>query len=108
MTRYYFTKNSKQFFLLMLFAIFKVGLIFAQSPIDIAETTLKIQGLSEETSYYGLSAGDQLIFNFKELNNKELKEIEIVELPSNSIFMDYKSISIESKKFQIARTGIYK
>jgi len=37
-----------------------------------------------------LSEGDQLVFNFQEVNGKELKEIEIIEFPSTSKFMDYK------------------
>ena len=93
--------------------ILTVGLIstrlFAQTTVDVAETTLKIGGLGgEEIFYYGFAEGDQLIFNFQEVNGKELKEIEIIELPSSSKFMDYKSTKIENKILNITRTGIYK
>lgn len=81
---------------------------FAQSPIDIVDNTFKIPGLGEEIFYYGFAEGDQLIFNFHELNNKELKEIEIMELPASSKFMDYKTFKIENKILQINKTGIYK
>jgi hypothetical protein len=80
-----------------------------QTIVDVAENTLKISGLGgEEVFYYGFAEGDQLIFNFEEINGKELKEIEIIELPSTSKFMDYKSSRIDNKIFNIARTGIYK
>ncbi|MEZ4771600.1 MAG: hypothetical protein R3D00_00375 [Bacteroidia bacterium] len=82
--------------------------IFGQTPIDVAESTLKVGGLGEEVFYYGFAEGDQLIFNFEELNGKELKEIEITELPSSSKFMDYKTNKIENKSINIQRTGIYK
>jgi hypothetical protein len=83
--------------------------LYGQTTIDVAETTLKISGLgSEEVFYYGFAEGDQLVFNFEEVNGKELKELEIIELPSSSKFMDYKSKKIENKILSINRTGIYK
>jgi hypothetical protein len=85
------------------------NLLFGQNPIDVAETKLKIGGLGgEEVFYYGFSEGDQMVFNFEEVNGKELKEIEIIELPTSSKFMDYKSKKIENKILNITRTGIYK
>ncbi|MCW3104459.1 MAG: hypothetical protein JWO09_2899 [Bacteroidetes bacterium] len=79
-----------------------------QNTIDVAESTLKVSGLSEEIFYYGFSEGDQLIFSFEELNRKELKEIEIIELPASSKFMDYKTARIDNKTITITNTGIYK
>ncbi len=77
-------------------------------PIDVAKNTLKVNGFAEQTLYYGFAEGDKLIFNFEEVNGKELKEFEIVELPSSSKFMDYKTRKIENKRINITRTGIYK
>jgi hypothetical protein len=76
--------------------------------IDVAESTLKISAFGEEVLYYGFAEGDQLIFNFEEVKGKELKEIEIVELPGSSKFMDYKSTRIAYKSIAITRTAIYK
>ena len=81
--------------------------ILAQIPITITESTLKVSALAEENFYYGLAEGDQLIFNFEEVNGKELKELEITELPSSSKFMDYKTKKIENKSLLISRSGIY-
>lgn len=83
--------------------------LFGQTTIDVAETTLKIGALGgEEVFYYGFAEGDQLVFNFQEVKGKELKELEIIELPSSSKFMDYKTKKIENKVLNIERTGIYK
>jgi hypothetical protein len=82
--------------------------LFGQA-VDVAETTLKISALGgEEVFYYGFAEGDKLIFNFEEVNGKELKEIEIVELPSSPKYMDYKTKKIENKILNVTRTGIYK
>jgi hypothetical protein len=82
--------------------------LLGQVNIDVAENTLKVGGLGEEVFYYGFAEGDQVIFNFEELNGKALKELEITELPSSSKFMDYKTKKIENKILNITRTGIYK
>lgn len=77
-------------------------------PVEVADSTLKIGGLEEEVFYYGFAEGDQIMFSFEEINGKELKEVEIVEWPSNSKFMDYKTKKIENKVITVTRTGIYK
>ncbi len=77
------------------------------STVDVVENTLKISGLSEEVFYYGFAEGDQVVFSFEELNGKELKEVEIVEYPASSKFMDYKTKKIENKTLNVLRTGVY-
>lgn len=81
---------------------------FSQITVDVAEGTLKISGHKEEIFYYGFAEGDQIIFNFEEVNKKEVKEVEIIELPSNSKFMDYKTKKIENRILNVTRTGVYK
>lgn len=78
------------------------------TPVEVAESTLKIGGLEEQIFYYGFAEGDQIVFSFEEVNGKELKEVEITEYPSNSKFMDYKTKKIENKTITVTRTGIYK
>lgn len=92
-----------------------VGLVYwaftasvAQAPIDVAESTIKVTALNEEVFHYGFAEGDQLIFTFKEVNGKELKELEIKEVSGSSLFMDFKTEKISNKVLTITRTGIYK
>lgn len=98
---------NKQTILLFVISFLPLFVI-SQSTIDIAESTLKVGPLAEETFYYGFAEGDQMIFNFEEINGKELKEIEIMFMPSKSIFMDYKTKKISNKTLTISETGIYK
>ncbi len=81
---------------------------FSQTPIDIAENTVKVSSQTDEVFYYGFAEGDQLVFNFEEVNGKELKEVEIMFMPSQSIFMEYKTKKIINKTIQIRETGVYK
>ncbi len=81
---------------------------YGQTPVDVAESTLKVGILGEEIFYFGFAEGDKLIFNFEEVNGKELKELEIVEMPATSKSLDIKTSKIVNKIIKISRTGIYR
>ena len=80
----------------------------AQTPVDVIESTLKVNMIGEEIFYFGFAAGDKMIFNFEEATGKELKEVEITELPSTSRFIDYKTSRITNKTILVPKTGIFK
>lgn len=82
--------------------------LYSQKPVTVVESTVKLGPFKEEVFYYGFAAGDKLVFNFEEANKKELKELEIMEMPSTSRYMEYKTKKIENKILDIANTGIYK
>lgn len=92
----------------MFFGSLSVVTAYAQKTIDIAETSIRIGIKAEEIIYFGFAEGDQLIFSFEETNGKEMKEVEIVEMPSTSKFMEYKTSKIENKTIKVSRTAIYK
>jgi hypothetical protein len=100
-------KINKTFTIILLLIFFIKDNSFAQT-IDVNESTLKVSALGEEVLYYGFAEGDQMIFNFEEVSGKELKELEIIEMPSSSKFMDYKTKKIENKTININQTAIYK
>ena len=97
----------RKFFIVMT-GLFFCCWLYGQQPVTVVESTLKIAPFKEEVFYYGFAAGDKLVFNFEEANNKELKEVEITELPSSTKFMDYKISKIDNKTIDIVSTGIYK
>jgi hypothetical protein len=98
---------NKKLLLVLPFCFFSIT-IFGQSIIDISENTIKVNALEEQVLYYGFAQGDQLIFNFETIDGKELKEIDIIEMPTSSKFADYKSTKIVNKTLNIAKDGIYK
>lgn len=77
-------------------------------PIDVTDQTIKFSGLGgERTLYFGFEKGDQIIFNFKEVDGKELKVIEIAEYPSNVKFTEYKTSRVENKTFTVNQRGVW-
>ena len=105
-------KNLLQYFMKLITIIlivlcFPISLYCQEQPIDVTDQTIKIGTNSEESLYYGFAEGDQIIFNFKEINGKDLKEIEIIEYPTNSKFSDFKATSIENKIIHVVKKGVY-
>src|SRR5262245_18057972 len=100
--------TKKYFLSLILYGLLPVAVSYAQKPIDVAESSVKVGIKGEEMVYYGFAEGDQLIFSFEEASGKETKEVEIVEMPSSSKFSEFKTRKIENKTTNVARTGIYK
>ncbi|ADQ80937.1 hypothetical protein Palpr_2808 [Paludibacter propionicigenes WB4] len=84
------------------------ALAFGLEPIDVAENTVKVSAQSEEVFYYGFEAGDDLVFTFNKVSGPALEELQIIELPSSTKFMDYKVKKIKAKTLHISRTGIYR
>jgi hypothetical protein len=100
------TKNY--FFSLLLYGPLSVTVAHGQKPVDVIESSVKVGIKGEEMVYYGFAEGDQLIFSFEETGGKEMKEVEIVEMPSSSKFLEFKTSKIENKTINVARRGIYK
>ena len=100
--------TKKYFLSLIVYGLLSVVTSYGQKPIDVAESSIKVGIKAEEEVYFGFAEGDQLIFSFEETNGKEMKEVEIVEMPSSSKFLDFKTSKIENKTINVARTGIYK
>lgn len=76
--------------------------------IDVSEQTLKVGANQEEVLYFGFAEGDQIVFNFEEVDGKEVKEVEIIELPSSSKYKDYEVKTIKDKILKVNKKGIYK
>jgi len=77
-------------------------------PVNVADLKVKISGLSQEELYYSFAEGDQIIFNFEEVNEKPLKDLEIVALPANSKYNNFKVTKVENIKITVYNTGVYK
>lgn len=76
-------------------------------PVEVTDETVKIAGLEEKELAFGFAAGDQIIFNFREIDKNELKEIEITEYPQATKYSDYKTKLVENKRLTVTRDGVY-
>ncbi len=101
------TSIATCFFLLLQNISFAQQPVAVESAIDVTEQTLKIGGTKSEEIMFGFAKGDIIVFNFSEINGKELKEIEIIEFPSASKFSDYKTSKITNKTLTVQKQGVY-
>ena len=97
----------KNFSILFCLLLANVSNIFAQTPITICEQTIKIGAMGEENLFYSFTTGDQILFDFTEINGKELKEIEVVELPSSTKFSTFKATNVDGKKISVNQKAVY-
>ena len=86
----------------MLYGSLSVVVSYGQKTVDVAESSIKVGIKAEEEVYFGFAEGDKLIFSFEEANGKEMKEVEIVEMPSSSKFLEFKTSKIDSKTINVA------
>lgn len=93
--------------ILTLACLFIIHTANAQTPIDVTDQTIKIKANKEEEIMFGFAAGDKILFNFEEVNKKDLKEIEILEYPSTSRFSGYKSKKILNKELLVRKQGVF-
>jgi len=76
-------------------------------PILVTEQTIKVAGTKSEELHFAFSEGDELVFDFEEIEGKELKEIEIKEYEGSSKFADFKTKKIQDKRILVEQTAIY-
>lgn len=93
---------------LVLFSLSSFGQI---NPIDVSNLSLKVGTMKTEDVYYGFAEGDQIVFGFEEINNKEIKEIEIFQQVSdgsiNKVFSEYKVSNIKDVIINVTKKSVY-
>jgi len=99
--------KKKVTIIFILSTILSSSVIAQSKTIDVTEQTIKIGATKSEEIYIGFAAGDKILFNFEEVNKKELKEIEILEYPDNSKFSDFKTHKIETKTLSVSKQSVY-
>ncbi len=81
---------------------------YGQERISITEATLRLTFEETKEMFYSFAEGDEIILNLSMVRGKHIKEVEIIELPNNSIFLEFKAKKIENKRIKIRNKGMYK
>ena len=90
-----------------IFLLFALSHSIAQNSETLFEGTIKIPGVLEETKYFGLHEGDEVIFTYKEINGKSVKEVDFGKYGGSPLFAEFKTSGIHDKTINIAETGVY-
>jgi len=92
---------------LLTFLIYQT-LLATNEPILVNESTIILDHKQTKEIYFSFAEGDEIILDLKMVKGKHIKEVEIIEMPSNSIFSDYKVKQLNAKRVMIRNKGIYK
>nr|WP_321237558.1 hypothetical protein [uncultured Psychroserpens sp.] len=88
--------------------ILVINLTFSQEPILVTESTIILDLDESKEIYFSFAEGDEIIFDMEMVKGKHIKEIEIIEMPSNTLLTEFKTKGISDKRIQIRNKGIYK
>jgi len=77
-------------------------------PILVTESTITIDFGQTKNLFFSFAEGDEIIFDFQLVKGKNLKEIEVVELPNNGVFSEFKAQKIVGKRITVRNKGLYK
>ncbi|AWM14980.1 hypothetical protein DI487_14720 [Flavobacterium sediminis] len=95
--------------LLIVFVVTVTQNIFAnESPILVTENTISLDLDESEELYFSFAENDIIEFDFEMVKGKNLKEVEIYELPNNKIFSEFKAEKFAKKQITIRNKGLYK
>lgn len=108
---YSLISKDKMLKYIYLFAIFTVELsaiVYCQTgEINVADFKLKVGALQTKEFFFGFAKGDQIVFNLEVEKGKPIKRVEILELPFNSIYRDFKVSVINDKRISALNKGVY-
>ena len=90
----------------LLFALLAIPALYAQTPVTVADLTLKLNAKSEEVLHYGFAAGDRVILSVDMVEGKSLKEVEVVEYPGNVRFKDYEVEEMTPQILEVPQKSI--
>ncbi|WP_323787905.1 hypothetical protein [Psychroserpens sp.] len=94
--------------LIFLIAFFFQSLLFAQELVKVTESTIVLDMDQTKELFYSFAQGDEVVFDMEMEKGKNIKLVEIVEMPSNTLITEYKASNIKDKRIQIRNKGIYK
>ncbi|MBK8491935.1 MAG: hypothetical protein IPL49_13855 [Saprospirales bacterium] len=90
----------------LLFALLAIPALYAQTPVTVADLTLKLNAKSEEVLHYGFAAGDRVILSLEMVEGKSLKEVEVMEYPGNVRYKDYEVETIGKRTMEVPQKSI--
>lgn len=84
------------------------NLAFSNEPILVTESTIMLDLDQTKELFFSFAEGDEVVLDMEMVKGKHIKEIEVIEMPSNTLLTEFKSAGIKSKRIQIRNKGIYK
>lgn len=86
--------------ILLILSILTFPITFANTnPILVTESTISLNFDETEELFFSFAEGDIIEFDFEMVKGKNLKEIEVYELPNNRIFSEFKAEKFSKNKF---------
>ncbi|MFZ4427521.1 MAG: hypothetical protein ACOYOO_10210 [Saprospiraceae bacterium] len=97
----------------LLFVFCAMALLPARSwsqlpPVEVCDIVLRLKGNEVQEVYYGFASGDQILFDFREIEGRTVAAFEVAEYPDNIRYRELESAEILGRSVYVQATGVYK
>ncbi|UOB19350.1 hypothetical protein [Abyssalbus ytuae] len=86
------------------FLLFSV--LFGKEVIPVTETSIVLDLEQSKELFFSFAEGDEIVFSMQMVKGKNIKSVEIVELPSNVILSEFKAEDF-TRKIKVKNKGVY-
>lgn len=77
------------------------------NPILVTEGAISLNFNETKELYYSFDEGDEIVFNLDMIKGRNIKSVEIIELPNKKLFSAFKTEGISNKKIKVYNKGVY-
>ena len=96
----------KQLYLILIFIIPLTN--FANStPILVTESSISLNMDETKEFFFSFDKGDEIVFNLEMIKGRNIKSVEIIELPNKQVFSAFKAENISNKTITVREKGVY-
>ncbi|WP_026914887.1 hypothetical protein [Christiangramia portivictoriae] len=96
---------KQNYFLLLLLIPF---LNFANNtPILVTESSVSLNMDETKEFFFSFDKGDEIVFNLEMIKGRNIKAVEIIELPNKQVFSAFKAENISNKTINVREKGVY-
>ena len=75
--------------------------------ILVTEAAVSLNFNETKELYYSFDEGDEIVFNLDMIKGRNIKSVEIIELPNKKLFSAFKTEGISNKKIKVFNKGVY-
>lgn len=80
----------------------------AQSPVTVADMTIRLSGKDTKELFYSFAAGDEILFSFFETENRRIEEVQISAWPEQVRYAARDIADTREQKITVPATGVYR
>lgn len=92
---------------LFLFLIIPITNFANRAPVLVTESSVSLNMDETKEFFFSFDKGDEIVFNLEMIKGRNIKAVEIIELPNKQVFSAFKAENISNKTITVREKGVY-